>query len=474
MNKIQFFAAAFALLLQNGLPLFSQKSLVDYDLSLYKLPELKRHSLEISFDFNQNQSYHNNKSNYDTSYSSYAELFFNFNPTYIYYLNTKRLQIESFTNFQPLDFSYSRNYEENFKSKQWIFNPSFAHNGEYRFYLKNNFFIEVDVNSGIEFAQNVNKEEEVTNTEFNNYTTIPILVGFGRIERVEDARLAVYILNDLKKHNRFDREISEEEITFFAQFLSKLLNERFFDYREKKIWAIQQIDSFMIANNLLKQSDALSTALINDNWDFADGPSRKSGFSIAGGISNGYSIISNETKYDDSDNDYLSNRVNYDLYLIGKITYEKPINLYWQFFIRDEINIGPSFQNSNTEQFGTEIESKYSSINIMNGLNTGFGYYPNSRTNINLNANLSTRYIHEKNNSENALSDNDDSDLLSYSVGIQLTGNYYFSRQLSLTINTGYNHSYSKIDYEMPIENRFYEYNNGGVYFRLGFLYKIF
>jgi hypothetical protein len=449
--------------------LFGQKSTINYDLSSYKLPELKRHELEIKLDLNQNRSYSNDNTASYSSYSKCTSINFNFNPTYYYYLNTKRLQFESTSSIGPFSFRYYKNTNSGSESRE--INFTIVHYGDYRFYLKNKLFVEFDLNSGINVDQYYNKTNEEKNYDGSSTLTIPIKIGVGRIERVEDARLAVYILDDLKKNDKLGKEPSQDEITEFAQFLSKLQNERFFDSREKKIWALQQIDSFMVANNLLKQEDVLSISLINDNWDNADGPHRETGFRFSAGIFNGYSNSISSDKYEISDNDIKQNRFTYRTGITGEIVYEKPVNLYWQFSINDRIYVGPYFVTGTTTQNNNDYKGSETTLYANNYFNSGLGYYPNSRTALLLNMNLSIYYYKTKDTSEDALPASDEDKSFNFSPGISLTGSYYFSRQLQLTINTGFSHSYYRYDYELgDVVNK---YNNGNVYFTLGLNYKI-
>jgi hypothetical protein len=466
-------ALIIALLLPVKFSALGQNSSINYDLSSYQLPELKRHQLEVHFDFDQNRSYQNYRTNSDTLHTHSTDLSLNLNPIYIYYLNTKRLQFESYTSFNPFDFSYSRRYEESIKTKEQTFDSYLIHNGNYRFYLRGKFFVEADITSEIEMNLDNNKETENRVNSYSSYANIPLKVGVGRIERVEDARLAVYMLDDLKKHNRLDKEPTQEEITALAQFLSKLQNERFFDTREKKIWALQQIDSFMLANNLVKQNDVLSIALINDNWDYADGPVRESGFRISGGIINGYSKNNYSYKFDNSDNNYKPKNFQYNIRLTAEVDYEKPINLYWQFSLKDQLEAGPYFSFSNSDQYDNDVKTKSRTVRFTNYFFSGVGYYPTSRTEITMGLDLSTSYSKYNDLSEDALSESDESNNFNFSGGLSLEGYYYFSRQLQLNLNSGFTHNFTNQIFENTPEDDKYRHNSGGFYFKLGFTYKI-
>jgi hypothetical protein len=481
MKKYGFIAAAILLLLGNNLFLFGQKSTINYDLSTYSLPDLQRKTLEFQINLDQNRNYDNQRSDFDTSHSHTSNFSTDFNPSFSYYLNSKKAQFESYGSFNPVAFDYSKSYSEINKSVSQYYSPYLYYMGSYRYYLNRKFFLETDVNAGLYYntQKNINQmtdpEEESKHSSMNSYISVPILAGWGRIERVEDARLAVYILDDLKKHNRLDKEVSQDEITNFAQFLSKLQNERFFDSRDKKIWEIQQIDSFMVANNLVTENDAVFFTLINDNWDYSSGPVRESGFRVSGGIQNGYSNFISEYTYSDTlmNNDKSTESV-YNIQLLAKLVYEKPLNLYWQLFINDEFETGPTFNNNKSKQSGSdEIKIKYKDFNINNIINAGLGYFPNSRTDMSISFNLKNEYYHRTNTSENANEEYDEGFTNNFSTGLKLTGNYYFSSQLRMNLDAGFNHDFTKHEYEQPIENEIYRNNSGRLYFNLGVIYKI-
>jgi hypothetical protein len=253
-----------------------------------------------------------------------------------------------------------------------------------------------------------------------------------------------------------------------------LMNKRFFDSREKKIWALQQIDSFLIANQLVNQTNALTLSLINDNWSFANLPSRESGFRFSGGISNGYSLRNYKHDYIDVTNDYERSAVTYNLHLLTNIKYEKPINLFWQFSINDRLEGGPAFESDQTIQNEDEANTHRQSLYILNSFSTELGYYPNSRTFVTLGLNLSSGFFSTKNKSEYVNPDANESNNFKLSTGLRLTGIYYFSRQLQLNLNAGLNHQFIKYEQEYPIENQISQNNSGNYFFNLGLTYKIF
>jgi hypothetical protein len=110
--------------------------------------------------------------------------------------------------------------------------------------------------------------------------SVPISIGHGRIEPIEDLRLAIYILEELNKAGRIDKMPPENVVLEMAKEISKIKKKRFFDTRIKKISELQAVDSFLLANNIVVSHDINYFAVLNDQWDYASGPSRTSGFSV--------------------------------------------------------------------------------------------------------------------------------------------------------------------------------------------------
>jgi hypothetical protein len=166
--------------------------------------------------------------------------------------------------------------------------PAITLSSQNRIYYRNQYFFEPDVSlSEHFFARNLDDDLLYLNQKShgNNFEIeVPLLIGKGRIEQVQDARLAIYILDELQKKGRIARIPGEKDILAFASLISGIKNERFFDSRICKIAEIEKVDSFLQANALITVSDAAYFTTVNYNWDFSSGPVRKSGKRISAGI----------------------------------------------------------------------------------------------------------------------------------------------------------------------------------------------
>jgi hypothetical protein len=167
----------------------------NFNLSDYKLPVLKRKYLETNFSLsgtNRNSTllppY-----NFNSSSSQYSG---NFSLYYSSYLNTPTRQ-KLTTGQLFLDGSYQREKEDNLTKKNRIFSPAVNLKTENRWY-KGKKFIELDYHLAYSSSNSkANEEFESESNYLGVFASIPIKAGFGRIEQIQDARHAIYIMDEL-------------------------------------------------------------------------------------------------------------------------------------------------------------------------------------------------------------------------------------------------------------------------------------
>jgi hypothetical protein len=99
-------------------------------------------------------------------------------------------------------------------------------------------------------------------------------IGKGRIENVSNAQMALFILEDLHKAGKIKSKVSAENTMAFANLITQVYNRRVFDFRKRKLYEIEQIDSFLVANKILAVNDVRAINIISDNWFFAIQPAR--------------------------------------------------------------------------------------------------------------------------------------------------------------------------------------------------------
>jgi hypothetical protein len=440
-------------------PLGAQNSTIDYELSDYKLPYLKRHSLEFYFNSSVSSTFLKRETdNNDPEKTSQKVFNSAISPRYNYYLNSEKFQITQSVSAGIPNISFNSFKDDNNNNKNFEMSPYLNYSGTFREYLKGKFFLEQDINFAYRNSfDRINQEDiddagEVTyiyklkgtTSEIN--ASIPILAGWGRIERVEDARLAVYILDDLNKAEKLTREVTQQDIHELSIRISEVQNERMFDSREKKIWELEQINSFLMEKGLIDSEDIVYFTLLNDNWDYSAGPVRESGFRVSGGISP--EIDYNKT-VETEDEEYPltgtatsteSSTSFRDIGggLLARLSFEKPLNLYWQFSLHNEFGVSKLYRknvyNYPPAPEDTRKEDVYS---IGNYFTLGFGYFPNSRTSMTLFVSESVEYnkFTPEENEERKRT------VSSSTLGFNL--NYYISPRIRLRINSNLYYYYS-------------------------------
>ncbi|NJO68296.1 MAG: hypothetical protein HC830_02595 [Bacteroidetes bacterium] len=188
-----------------------------FDLSKYKTADYTRQMLTLSGDVSG--SYTENKSD---GYASYNKNFQpNFDIQYLLVKNNREVQqkINVDLNLAPNTYSYnsSSSSSNNFYSRlrENRSDGSFYFDSENRFYFKTNQFFELRPGGNL-FAhyrkadtKSVNSpntnEQSTTQRSLDGFFTIPVGIGFGRLENVEDARMAVLMLEELYKTVKYQK-----------------------------------------------------------------------------------------------------------------------------------------------------------------------------------------------------------------------------------------------------------------------------
>jgi hypothetical protein len=218
---------------------------------------------------------------------------------------------------------------------------------------------------------------------FSTKISMPVSIGHGRIEPVEDARLAIYILEELTKAGRISDLPADDVIIEMAKEISRIKRSRFLDSRIRKIKELQVIDSFLVANNIISQNDINYFAVLNDQWDYAFGPPRESGFAISFGFDNNLAFNRFYHEINITNNGPVKYNSKERISEAGgflKLRYAKPINLLWQTsadFLTSynlQFNGNPEDKDNLTENFRTDI--------FLASLNYSLQFLPDSRTSI--------------------------------------------------------------------------------------------
>lgn len=300
-------------------------------------------------------------------------------------VSTNKRQYTSSIGLTP--YFRSRHYEkQGIKTKENSSQLYFSWYQNNKFYSKNKWFFELDNILRTQYYKSKNTRTIINEKadEFNINNEFSAGFGKGRIEYVQDAQMALFIINDLKNQGLIKGLVDATTVNQFAQLITDINNKRVFDNRKRRIYELTQINNFLKEKGIIGEPDIRHFTTINDNWALALNPFRSSGAAWFVRIKPkaGYSRI--RRLYDNGNTD------NYDSKLFG-ISMEsgfenyKPINLKWQRnysiqLVHDFTNQTDSVINRSSVNSKIEIKK---SINYVNS-SYGIGFYPNNRTRLNV------------------------------------------------------------------------------------------
>jgi hypothetical protein len=424
----------------------------EFNLSDYKLPDLNYREFVTNFNFGGNNNSYLLSESSSTSKTRNYSFSGDFSAYYYHYLNNATRQKEESAGF---DFSPNFNSTKDdgdLTDRSNSLNPSVYYLATNRIY-RDKRFIEVDLDIDYKLLKynirqtlNLYPVETIVDERpvYHDFSvTIPLKIGTGRIEQVQDARQAVYIFDELSKIDRVGKERSKEEVLEFAQFISELKKERFFDSRLKRMAELEALDSFLVAHNYLLKSDARYFTTLLDFWEYGGASPRNSGNRLSFSLYPGYSFY----YYKNTGNGWYYNsgkRSYYALSISGGIEYkhEKPINLYWQ----NTIDINGYFGVTEVHDTTRSGKSTASIPNMQIGYFQTIAYYPNTRTNIQLTGSLQYMYLFGKNDPENF-------DFHGYGARTSVTcsANYYITQKLRLSLYSSLYYILQDSDDEVPM-----------------------
>ncbi|MDP3441567.1 MAG: hypothetical protein Q8T08_01795, partial [Ignavibacteria bacterium] len=235
-----------------GLTLSASFAQNDFKLTDYKNPFYNYRALDLEFGLYGNNSI-NNSSGQNGIFDKNNNNVFTGNLTSRYFSmrNAEFFQQEQsyWINFdggtQKHTFEFKTPSVREISQKNSGLNLNIGGNSINRFYDSKKRFFELAVtfDGGLANQQSKNEEKGSVNPFKNEIddnrsllkASVPLLVGKGRIEEVQAARLAVYILDDLQNSGDLAKTPDKEDILAFSRFITEIKNKRYFDSRLRKI-----------------------------------------------------------------------------------------------------------------------------------------------------------------------------------------------------------------------------------------------
>ncbi|MEI6061893.1 MAG: hypothetical protein WCR72_14405 [Bacteroidota bacterium] len=447
-----------------------------FKLSDYKNPDYYYQTLDLNFDMNSSMFINNNNTGSKVT-TNHFSLNSGAGANYSLFKNSLKTQTEFGTSFNTGLGTSAYNYHHD-ASRIESKSNSISHfenlniSGLKRFYNERQRYFEVN---GSVYGQNIfnsdhNKLMAYDTTTSKNSTeqrqldhsiTLSLLAGSGRIEQVQDARMALYLLEDLQKINREQRLASDEEVLALAREITLLKYKRFFDTRLRKIAEISAIDSFLQKKGISGTADAAYFTSLNDNWNYANNPVRMSGHRIYLGLETGYSFSYNKKTQNNVDTVYsdgTAREKNASLYLVAGFNCEKPTSLRWQNSSSLKASVGYSQNSINGKSGGFDMVYAYpysqSFPSVKLAADYGIGYYPNSRTWLTFKWWLLAGWDKEMHGDSKPDKQDFQNSLYAY-TGPQFHAYYYLSEKLrlNLTFNGEFRLNHDKFTYTVTEGN---------------------
>jgi len=326
-------------------------------LKYYKAPNYVNTRLIVNFEGKANTKINSTKASRLITLATYSK-----------FLNTKKIQGYNYLNVGTL-FTSAKN--QNYKNT----NLTFVLNH----YLKNKIYLNqsnwfVGISDFIYASQFNTFIKDPTKSDGLTLRVNPtISFGKGRLEPVHYARRAYDIEKALLKSNSIKTELSTKERTLLANEIAKIKTKRFYDSRLNRISQLKAIDSLLQTMELIHKTDITYFSYLSDAFNYAHYTNRKSGSHFEIGLSEGFYAIERSSS---SSLNQMFHALN------GFMAYEYhiPSSYQIQHSIKASIILGKEryFWHNNSNLYDEYNSSIYIEYN--------FGYYPNTRTYLDLKA----------------------------------------------------------------------------------------
>ncbi len=344
-----------------------------YDYSRFRFPDVKVKGL------NGTANLYGNLFNYNNEQMDLKTNQFNYSINGNYFLFTNNIdqqKTERIYFYHSLDFNKnfpnliinnqnrtikSRNVQLSI-SKQQV-NRKYSNTDGALFGIQNRFF-EFDHNIELDYNNRYTKNEldENKQNSIGVFATLPVKIGYGRIEPMNDLFLAQFLMDDLLQAGLITTDFAEDQLFELAQLMSSVRNQRVFDYRRANIYQLTEISGWMEKNNI--PQNIQSFTVLTDNWQFAFENTRNHGKRLSLGLIPGIDYLQiNDINSGDS------RETNYGIGLQSE--YNNAIAVS-QFVQRDLFfGLAQYFQNDKNVEY-SNITNLKAAIR--------YGYHPNSRS----------------------------------------------------------------------------------------------
>lgn len=370
-----------------------------------------------------------------------------FQITYFRIVSTDKRQHQSSIQLNP---SFNQTKIENGSAYYQIRNLNLMVNWNRmdRFYNSKNFFFEIGNElDGIGGRRKSNFDSQ-TYMSNANYIADKLIVGAGkgRIENIQDAQMALFIVNDLRRSGLLQQEPDAATMYELAVLITDINNRRVFDNRIRRKYELTRIDSFFQSKQLITTPSIAYFTTVNDNWSLAFNPGRLRGTRLYAQFNPG--IRFEKTLLDQKGlniNEFNSNSKAFSYFYSPEIGIEhyKPAGLHWQRNFTASLQFRQTFtrQKTRTESTGsvTETENFSAFPEVVFQSFYGFGYYPNNRTIVNAGLNVDASY-------GKGFLGNVEREYYIVSPGVQVNADYFINYRTRLFLTAGLNYRYTDVN----------------------------
>jgi len=416
-----------------------------FDLKSYKTTNYERSSLDLKFNLNEDAIF----SKSESSNSLYKSKNMNVNSGF--QLGSEYSKI-IYSQKRIVNYSSSVNLSDSFKSATsgradgTDSNPSkqFSYLGDHQVFFnynsdnyysaknKNYFKLGGNASAGI---HNEMKKSGVSGSLQSSYSDFDARIsltfghGHGRIENVEDAVEAMYILNELSENGLLSKKYTGSDVKALADKITLVKKERFFDERLYRQKSMKSLVSLLEESGLISDGNIDVFNTIADYHYFAGINERPSGQKFEYYLTPYFSYSNTVNKTEELDGKQLSD--NYSGYLDFFVNYSncKPISIKWQRNIFAGTNLVYGKGKKVIDNYSGSSETNNTNY-ISGGIQAGlsYGYYPSTRSNITLGLNAGYNYF--VNNHEEQSTKYRNGNL---NANVNINGYYYLSQQLRLS-----------------------------------------
>lgn len=323
----------------------------------YKAPDFKYRSLGVSFQ---------SLGDGDLKINSKSNLNFVSNLLYNSYINDQKIQG---TNNGILFAAFNHSQLGNYSNLAYRF--GLKNEITRRFYINDNgVFIGYGHNLNILQFNSLFKDSINSKIDGLDLLLNPTFsFGKGRLEPIYYARKSWDIEKALLKSNSIEEGLTIAQKEVLADKIAIIQNRRFFDSRLNRMYQLEAIDSVLKDMGVIDEATMKYFTHLSDAFLYTYNPNRLSGSRFEMGVTQGFSVLERSI-------DSQNNSKNYTMNGFMSYAYYLPQSFKIQHNFKASILAGKSRSFSNSmhgDKYISTIDVEYN-----------FGYYPTTRTYLNL------------------------------------------------------------------------------------------